>query len=345
MLDARSACECVGASIAAGWAQHATLHPLDTLKLRLQYARGSMSDAVRSALMTSLAERELPPRVRAHARARAAGACAAARARRRARAAARRRAEAAVVARAARAAALALRRLAPSPSRSCRPRSCSPTGELSSAALAATPAPPAARRSRAADGRRERGACACPRPCSGRAVGPRRRAAAARRCARARGPRHAGSARRSRSTARPGRPASRLRAPGGAAGRPRARRPRRRRRGRRRTRPRRTRRAHRERGRRRRDRAHRRIPRAMAQRRAADAARGGGALAGTDFDIAAAPRPALAVRAEGAASLYQARSRASPRVAAARSGTPPTAAPALSHGRRALSTEVPCVQR
>ena len=52
----------VAASVAAGWAQHAALHPLDTLKVRLQYSRGAaMSQSARAALGDALRDLELPP--------------------------------------------------------------------------------------------------------------------------------------------------------------------------------------------------------------------------------------------------------------------------------------------
>ena len=45
------AVEVITASIVAGLTQHAALHPLDTLKVRLQYSKGvPMSTSVRGAL-------------------------------------------------------------------------------------------------------------------------------------------------------------------------------------------------------------------------------------------------------------------------------------------------------
>ena len=74
------AVEVITASIVAGLTQHAALHPLDTLKVRLQYSKGvPMSTSVRGALGDALRDLELPaapslrPRGRAR-RSRAAGA-------------------------------------------------------------------------------------------------------------------------------------------------------------------------------------------------------------------------------------------------------------------------------
>ncbi|KAJ8601775.1 hypothetical protein CTAYLR_006830 [Chrysophaeum taylorii] len=55
------AAEIVAASILAGWAQHASLHPLDTLKVRLQYSRGvPFTSSVRAALSDALQDLEMP---------------------------------------------------------------------------------------------------------------------------------------------------------------------------------------------------------------------------------------------------------------------------------------------
>lgn len=55
------AAEIVAASILAGWAQHAALHPLDTLKVRLQYSKGApVTSSVRQALSDALQDLELP---------------------------------------------------------------------------------------------------------------------------------------------------------------------------------------------------------------------------------------------------------------------------------------------
>ena len=56
------AVEVITASIVAGLTQHAALHPLDTLKVRLQYSKGvPMSTSVRGALGDALRDLELPP--------------------------------------------------------------------------------------------------------------------------------------------------------------------------------------------------------------------------------------------------------------------------------------------
>ena len=53
--------EIVAASLVAGWAQHAALHPLDTLKVRLQYSRGaSVQQSARAAMADALRDLELP---------------------------------------------------------------------------------------------------------------------------------------------------------------------------------------------------------------------------------------------------------------------------------------------
>ena len=53
--------EIVAASICAGWTQHFVLHPIDTLKTRLQYARGTpWTSNVRAALGDALRDLELP---------------------------------------------------------------------------------------------------------------------------------------------------------------------------------------------------------------------------------------------------------------------------------------------
>jgi len=58
------ALEIVAASMAAGLTQHAALHPLDTLKVRLQYSRGTpMTSSVRGALGDAMRDLELPPGV------------------------------------------------------------------------------------------------------------------------------------------------------------------------------------------------------------------------------------------------------------------------------------------
>ncbi|KAJ1454899.1 mitochondrial carrier domain-containing protein [Pelagophyceae sp. CCMP2097] len=55
------AVEIVAASIVAGLVQHAALHPLDTIKVRLQYAKSAtISGTVRSALGEALKDLELP---------------------------------------------------------------------------------------------------------------------------------------------------------------------------------------------------------------------------------------------------------------------------------------------
>jgi len=50
------------ASIMAGWAQHAALHPLDTLKVRLQYARNATEQS--AVLWQNIAALELPRGIR-----------------------------------------------------------------------------------------------------------------------------------------------------------------------------------------------------------------------------------------------------------------------------------------
>ena len=56
------AVEVITASIVAGLTQHAALHPLDTLKVRLQYSKGvPMSTSVRGALGDAL--RDLHPQL------------------------------------------------------------------------------------------------------------------------------------------------------------------------------------------------------------------------------------------------------------------------------------------
>jgi hypothetical protein len=55
------AADVIAASICAGWAQHAALHPLDTLKARLQYAHEGgtfVEQAARALKAESLAARE-----------------------------------------------------------------------------------------------------------------------------------------------------------------------------------------------------------------------------------------------------------------------------------------------
>lgn len=57
----QGAFEVITASIVAGLTQHAALHPLDTLKVRLQYSKGvPMSTSVRGSLGDALRDLELP---------------------------------------------------------------------------------------------------------------------------------------------------------------------------------------------------------------------------------------------------------------------------------------------